>query len=86
MQRAACEKPRTLHQHKRWLALARARGLPVDARPANFFRKHQRIGGCGHPRCWLCHGDKLAQRPTPQARRATARFTEALRELAGPRA
>ncbi len=86
MQRAAREKRRTLQQRKRWLALARARGMPADARPANLFRKHQRVGGCGNTRCWLCHGDKLAQRPTPQARRATACFAEALRELAGPRA
>lgn len=86
MQRAACEKSRTLHQRKRWLALARARGLPVEARPANFFRKHQRISGCGHPRCGLCHGDKLAQRPSPQTRRADARFAEALHELVEPRA
>ncbi|ODU38456.1 MAG: hypothetical protein ABS92_13705 [Thiobacillus sp. SCN 63-374] len=81
MQRAAREKCRALQQRKRWLVLARAQGIPADARPANFFRKHQRIGGCGKARCWLCHGGKLAQHPTPQTRRAAARFAEAMRTL-----
>ena len=84
MQRAAREKLRALRQRKRWLALARARGIPAAAQPANFFRKRQRIGGCGNARCWLCHGDKLARHPTPQARRAAARFAEAMRTLDTP--
>ncbi|HEY9099724.1 MAG TPA: hypothetical protein VIN38_12720 [Thiobacillus sp.] len=81
MQRAARERIRTRNQHKRWLALARARGLPIPVLSANLFRKRLRVGGCGNARCWLCHGDKLSQRLTPQGRRAVARFTEAISDL-----
>ena len=45
MQRASRERIRTHNQHKRWLALARARGLPIPVLPANLFRKRLRAGG-----------------------------------------
>lgn len=80
MQRAARERLRTLKLRKRWQALARTRGLPAP--PANRFRKQLRAGGCGHPRCWLCHGDKLAQRPAPRQRRALAAARDGLALLA----
>lgn len=84
MQRAARERLRTLKLRKRWqaLALARTRGLPAPLPPANRFRKQLRTGGCGHPRCWLCHGDKLAQRPAPRQQRALAAARDGLALLA----
>lgn len=85
MQRAARERTRNQRQRRQWQALARARGMPAADLPANYFRKHQRIGGCGHANCWLCHNEKLAQRPTPQGRRAAKAFAEALRELGDAR-
>lgn len=81
MQRAAREHARAQRQRQRWQALAHARGVPAAAVAANRFRKQRRVGGCGNARCWLCHGDKLAKRPTPPARRAAARFADGLREL-----
>lgn len=81
MQRAAHERIRNHHRRRQWQALARARGVPAADLPANFFRKHQRISGCGHANCWLCHDDKLAQRLAPQGRRAAEAFADALREL-----
>lgn len=81
MQRAAREYARSLRQHRRWLEHMRARGLPVVAPAPNRFRKQLRIGGCGHARCWLCHGDKLAQRPTPRQRRALAAGCDGLAQI-----
>lgn len=83
MQRAAREYARSLRQHRRWLERARARGLPVDAPAPNRFRKQMRAGGCGHARCWLCHGDKLAKRPSPRQRRALAASRDGLAQLEG---
>ena len=45
------------------------------------FRKGQRVGGCGKARCYLCHGEKLCKRPTPQQRRADISYKEWLHEL-----
>lgn len=81
MRRAALERALLLHRHRGWRALARARDLPADAPELNRFRKQRRAAGCGHSRCWLCHGDKLAQRPDAQSRRADAAFADGLRAL-----
>lgn len=83
MQRAAREYARSLRQHRRWLEHMRARGLTVAALAPNRFRKQLRTGGCGHARCWLCHGDKLAQRPTPRLLRALAAGRDGLAQLEG---
>jgi len=39
-----------------------------------FRKRHEH--DCGHARCWLCHGEKLAQRPRRQEIRATDAFRE----------
>ena len=83
MQRAAREYARSLRQHRRWLERAHARGWPVDAPAPNRFRKQLRAGGCGHARCWLCHGDKLAKRPSPRQLRALAAGRDGLAQLEG---
>lgn len=83
MQRAAREYARSLRQHRRWLERMRARGLPVEALAPNRFRKQLRIGGCGHVCCWVCHGDKLAQRPTARQLRAVAAGRDSLAQLEG---
>jgi len=44
-----------------------------DKQP-NRFRKGQKQGGCGKPRCYLCHGDKLLGIPTIKDRVADERF------------
>lgn len=81
MRRANLERALLLHRHRGWRMLAHARGLPADAPELNRFRKQRRMAGCGHSRCWLCHGDKLAQRPDVQSRRADAAFADSLRAL-----
>lgn len=79
MRRAALERALLLHRLRGWRALAPA--LPADAPERNRFRKQRRAAGCGHSRCWLCHGDKLAQRPDARTRRADAAFADGLRAL-----
>ncbi len=81
MRRAALERLRLLKRQHDRRALMRARGLPDEPLALNYFRKQRRAAGCGHSRCWLCHGDKLAQRPDPQARRAAAAWADGLRSL-----
>ncbi len=73
MKRAAVERAQTLRVWQRHL-VSHGPGplLCRDARlQAGRFRKGQRVGGCGRARCHLCHGDKLAHRPTIQQRRST---------------
>lgn len=81
MRRAAIEKHRTL---RIWRAHLATHKQPVvcscDLQPGRF-RKSQRIGGCGRTRCWLCHGEKLAGRPTQGDVRAIARYREGLIEV-----
>jgi hypothetical protein len=40
------------------------------------FRKGQRRGGCGKPRCYLCHGDKLLRIPKVRDVRASYRYND----------
>jgi len=81
MQRASVERPRTVRVWRQHLA-RHGRG-PITCRCAwqtGRFRKGQRWGGCGKAQCYLCHGDKLLQRPTLQQRRADLTCREWLRE------
>jgi len=43
------------------------------------FRK-RKARGCGHARCFLCHGDKILGISTHQGRLADLRYAEALQE------
>jgi hypothetical protein len=52
-----------------------------DLEPGRF-RKSQRVGGCSRPRCWLCHGDKLAGRPSLNDLRALVAYREGLADVA----
>lgn len=82
MKRAAQERSRTLHVWRRHLSSHdgdAAKRCVCNLQPGRF-RKGRRIGGCGRPRCHLCHGDKLAKRPTTQQRRADRALTEWLQE------
>ena len=47
-------------------------GCACDQQP-NRFRKGQKQGGCGRPRCYLCHGDKLLGNLTKAHRVANQR-------------
>jgi hypothetical protein len=44
------------------------------------FRKGQRIGGCGNPRCWVCHSAKLGRELTPKQLRFLQTLKEGLAE------
>ena len=84
MKRAAIEKASTLTRWKRHQALhaPAERACLCEGQPGRF-RKGERARGCGRPRCWLCHGDKLAGIPSPALRHALEAANEGFRELAG---
>ena len=78
MRRSALERPRTLRTWRAHLTAHEDTILCVCELEPGRFRKSQRIGGCGRPRCWLCHGDKLAGRLSLQELRALAAHREGL--------
>lgn len=84
MKRAAIEKLRTLHLWRTHLRKHRAEGTAVacvcELQPGRF-RKSQRIGGCGNPRCWVCHSGKLGGEPTLKQLRSRRTFNEGLAEV-----
>lgn len=81
MKRAALERARTIRTWQRHLARHTQPQTCVCEFQAGRFRKGQRIGGCGQPRCHGCHGDKLARLDTMQERRAAEGMREGLAEL-----
>jgi len=77
VKRAAQERARTLRVWRRHLTFHdRSRVLCVCELQPGRFRKGQRARGCGKARCYLCHGDKLLQRPTLHQRRANVTLRE----------
>jgi hypothetical protein len=80
MRRAAQDRSRT---RRTWSLHLRSHGVQArcvcEHQPGRF-RKGQKVGGCGKPRCWLCHEDKLGQIPTPQDLRERARMRDGLME------
>ena len=80
MKRAAEEKLRTLNVWRRHLREHQAPVACVCEYQVGRFRKGQRIGGCGHAQCWVCHSAKLSGEPTVQQLRSVATFTEGLAE------
>jgi hypothetical protein len=81
MRRAAEEKTRTLTVWRRHLRTHGGTLACVCELQAGRFRKGQRVGGCGNPRCWLCHADKLSGRPTRQERRNIEAYVEGVAEV-----
>ena len=81
MRRAADDKARTIRIWRGHVATHRGQIRCDCELQSDRFRKSQRIGGCGGPRCWLCHSDKLAGRPTLRDLRAIAAQIEGLAEL-----
>lgn len=74
MKRAALEKPRTYHQwkqhHDQHLRLDPGKPIICSCDlQVNRFRKGRRRYGCGKPRCYACHGEKLLGIPTHKVRR-----------------
>ena len=67
MYRASIERERALRiwkAHNQLIHNGEAdTGCACDQQP-NRFRKGQKQGVCGRPRCYLCHGDKLLGNPT----------------------
>jgi len=84
MRRAALERARTLRVWQLHLQLAHPGPEPplcrCELQPGRF-RKAERIGGCGKPRCWLCKCDKLLHTPTRQDRLSDISYHEWLAEL-----
>lgn len=81
MKRAAEERSRTRNVWRRHLQAHRGAVACVCEFQVGRFRKGQRIGGCGHARCWLCHSEKLGREPTIQQLRGMATFKDGLREM-----
>lgn len=50
--------------------------IHVERHRGKFRKRHEH--DCGHARCWLCHGEKLAQRPRRQEIRANDTFKESV--------
>lgn len=81
MQRAAIEKQSTIHRWRSHLARHKGEVLCKCEFQAGRFRKGQRVGGCGRPRCFLCHGDKLLGVATVADRKADQREREGFADL-----
>ena len=81
MKRAAIERRQTLRTWRAHLVRHREGALCACEFQPGRFRKSQRVGGCGRPQCWLCHGDKLAHVARPRDVRARVRHREGLGEL-----
>ncbi len=78
MRRASLERPRTLRvwrAHKRLIHDDLATGCICDEQPGRF-RKGQRVGGCGRPRCLICKGHKLNNELTYRDYRAAWAYHE----------
>lgn len=83
MRRAAIEKARALRtwrEHNRIVHNNEETGCVCDQQP-NRFRKGQRRGGCGRPRCYMCHGEKLFKIPTKQQIISNEKFSCYLEEI-----
>lgn len=83
MRRASIERARairTWRQHNHIVHGDQDTGCVCDQQP-NRFRKGQKRGGCGKPRCYLCHGDKLLGIPTHKDRIADEIFSYELEEI-----
>jgi hypothetical protein len=86
MRRAALERARALRtwrEHNRIIHNGLETGCPCDEQP-NRFRKGQRKGGCGKPRCYLCHGEKLLNVPTVKEKIFGEKFSYELEEISEP--
>ena len=82
MRRAAEEKARTVNVWRRHLWTHRETVACVCELQIGRFRKSQRIGGCGKPRCWVCHSEKLSDEHTLQQLRSAETYVEGLTEAA----
>jgi len=78
MRRASIERPRTLRvwrAHNRFIHDGLPTNCRCDEQPGRF-RKGQRIGGCGRPRCGLCKRHKLTKVRTFAEYRAAFSYRE----------
>jgi hypothetical protein len=85
MRRATLEKHRTIQTWRPHLA---THGLTLICEcelQSGRFRKSQRVGGCGRPRCYLCHFAKLTDQPTVRDMRYLASRREGLAETEAAR-
>jgi hypothetical protein len=83
MRRAAVESLDTRNRWSNHLRLHRIEGTSlacVCELQVGRFRKGQRIGGCGKPRCWVCHSGKLRGEPTMKQLRSLQTYREGLAE------
>ena len=81
MRRAAMERARALRVWKARNSIIHFgeedTGCVCDQQP-NRFRKGQKRGGCGKPRCYLCHGDKPLGIPTEKDLVADDRYRDSV--------
>jgi hypothetical protein len=81
MKRAAVEKLRTINVWRAHLRTHRGESMAcVCELQAGRFRKSERVSGCGNPRCWVCHSNKLGRVPQRRQLQAMATFSEGLAE------
>jgi hypothetical protein len=81
MQRAAVDRSRTVRVWRQHVARHDGVDACVCERQVGRFRKGQKVGGCGKPRCYLCHADKLDGINTPQQLRALVRYREGMLDV-----
>jgi hypothetical protein len=82
MRRAAIERPRTVRTWREHQLFNRRDGsnCRCDVQVGRF-RKGQRRLGCGKPRCYLCHPEKLFGEPKLADLRGLDRLRDGLRVL-----
>ena len=82
MKRAHDERARTLRVWRQHLSSHGSDRLTCicEFQPGRF-RKGQRVGGCGQPRCYLCKRGKLCQVPTRQQQVSNISYDEWLEDL-----
>ena len=86
MRRWRSEKQIAIKRRREHLSLVH--GWPENAvdcvcdRQLGRFRKHKALG-CGRPRCYLCHSDKLLRRPRRNDLEAALSMKEGLEALNG---
>jgi hypothetical protein len=80
MERAALERSRTVRVWREHVARHDHIGACICELQIGRFRKGQRVGGCGKPRCYACHAKKLTGLKTLRQLRALVRYREGMFE------
>lgn len=77
MKRASMDRHRTIRVWREHIAGHGPEAIACKCElKAGRFRKGQRAGGCGRPRCYLCHMAKLTKRAKIRQVRADVSYRE----------